>query len=327
MIVMPSEIAELEHLRARVAAWNQLDDEKKLGGVPVEVEEAHFFSERPHLLLPLGFDEVRIVKVKGAKEHKPVGADWVESYGFDPGGLFEYELLYRESRSGAWYWFDGFTHFSDRDHVHDSPTYVHLVGPSGIGRGDRFEPIDDLLGQLRGFVTTPDPLFHTILLPTFWTPGAQKKQRVLLAEAIPRLLKALAAERISLREMHWRTLEEVVAELLRSSGLEIVLTPRAHDGGRDVIARGELIPGEPMTIAVEVKQKDIVGIEDLRNTRYANEDFPAVLLATSGEFSAGVIRERERERNQLRLVLKNGLALRQWIDEYARRGRRARFSR
>ena len=118
-------------------------------------------------------------------------------------------------------------------------------------------------------------------------------------------------------DLTWRQLEELVAELLRSRGMEISLTKRSHDGGRDVVARGELIPGEPTVLAVEVKKKPVVGIYDVQRALRANEDFPALLVATSGRFSGGVIREKARNRNQLRLYLKDGLALSQWIDAWA----------
>jgi len=62
--------------------------------------------------------------------------------------------------------------------------------------------------------------------------------------------------------------------------------------------------------------KRVVGIQDLYNSLKANEDYPALLLATSGRFSAGVIQEKKRRRNELRLILKDWVALSQWIAMY-----------
>jgi hypothetical protein len=111
-------------------------------------------------------------------------------------------------------------------------------------------------------------------------------------------------------------LENIVAELLRDRGMEVALTSRAADGGRDVIARGELIPGEPTLLAVEVKHKPVVGLDDVRSRLYANRAFPALLFATSGRFTAGVVRERSQPDTHLRLFLKDGFALSQWVSTY-----------
>lgn len=164
----------------------------------------------------------------------------------------------------------------------------------------------------------PDNNPHTVLFPGIWSPGAQATQRIVLANAVPDILKAIVEEKVKLREIPWHRLEEIVAELLRGYGLEVWVTPRTHDGGRDVIARGELIPGEPALLAVEVKQKSVVGLADVQRALQANKDFPALLMATAGTFSGGVVREKSCPSNHLRLFLKDGLALGQWIDEYAK---------
>ena len=91
--------------------------------------------------------------------------------------------------------------------------------------------------------------------------------------------------------------------------MEVKTTPRSTDGGRDIIARGELIHGEPTVLAIEVKHKGIVHLDEIRSRLYANHQFPALMFATSGRFSAGVIQEKKKPENFLRLLLKDGLAL------------------
>ena len=124
------------------------------------------------------------------------------------------------------------------------------------------------------------------------------------------------SQKTTLQELSWRTLEEIVAELLRARGMQIHVTAKSHDDGRDIIARGELISGEPAVIAVEVKQKPIVGLADVQRAVKANEDFPSLMIATSGRFTSGVIREKTQSRHELRLFLKDGVALSQWVDTY-----------
>ena len=106
--------------------------------------------------------------------------------------------------------------------------------------------------------------------------------------------------------------------------MEVSVTKRTRDGGRDIIARGELIPGEPSMLAVEVKQKAVVGIEDVQRALKANEDYPALLLATAGRFQCrGAPREAAGaksitplpERWELRYPVDSCILLREGVEE------------
>lgn len=158
---------------------------------------------------------------------------------------------------------------------------------------------------------------HTaaLVLPSLWFPPKQRPC-IELVDTTRDLLVALREEEKGLADLTWQQLEAVVAELLRERGLEVTATPMGADGGRDIIARGELIPGEPTALAVEVKKKEVVGLDEVRSRLYANRQFPALLFATSGRFTAGVVRERGESGAFLRLLLKDGVALGQWIHEY-----------
>jgi len=102
------------------------------------------------------------------------------------------------------------------------------------------------------------------------------------------ILEKLGQQRLSLRDLHWRVLEEIVAELLHDLGLRVAITERSNDGGRDVIAKGELVPGEPTVLAVEVKHRAVVRLDEVRAALWANRHFPALLFVTSGRFTGGV---------------------------------------
>jgi len=127
------------------------------------------------------------------------------------------------------------------------------------------------------------------------------------------LLKELRTGEIDLASVSWRDLEEIVAEFLRSRGLKVNVTGNTRDGGRDIIAQGEFVEGVPATIAVEVKHKKTVGIREVRDALYANRNFPLILLVTSGRFSAGVVAESRIAENRFRLILKDGVALQEWL--------------
>jgi len=153
--------------------------------------------------------------------------------------------------------------------------------------------------------------------PKLWTPFNQKQEKELLQSASREIIRELQAENVELRSIRWQVFEEVVAEILRSKGMEIHLVRESPQGGRDIIARGELIPGmEPLTIAVEVKHMDLVDRPLIQQALYQNRHFPALMFVTSGRFTSGVIKEARMPTNRMRLFLKDGVAIRDLIKSY-----------
>jgi hypothetical protein len=271
----------------------------------------YLIRDRPHLMMVLGYDEfrqyhlsehVRMLREFYSEKEGSNDAFYSDLALTHPDGLGS---AYRDSASGAWYWYWSF--MADK---------VLLFGCDH--KSGRSHQASDWLEILTQLYEKPDDKRRVFWPATLWTPRIQSEQKTLLAESVGCLIDAVYVEQKELRDIPWRQLEEMVAELLRSRGLQIHVTPRSGDGGRDIIARGELIPGEPMLLAVEVKQKPVVGIADVRNALWANKDFGAVMIATAGRFSGGVIQEKER--NQLRLFLKDGVALTQWINAYKAHG-------
>lgn len=305
LLVDKQEVNSVEALLSRVVKFIETE-EGEGGDVP-------FFANNPHLLLPLGFNELKIVKNETYERNRSSVPE-IPGFSFD----FPQECFFRHESNGAWYWFQGITHY--RAATHNGPLiedgyYLNFFGP---GNERRYEETNRFVSSLK-LQTSDNGSKKLITIPKYWATHEQMRQSAVLSETVPNTLMEVAAGKISLDELHWRTLEEIVAELLRDAGMEIILTPSSADGGRDVVARGELIPGEPSLIAVEVKRKPVVGLHDVQRALRANEDFPVLMVATSGRFSAGVIAESSRSRNRFRLLLKDGLALNQWISRYAKR--------
>jgi hypothetical protein len=73
---------------------------------------------------------------------------------------------------------------------------------------------------------------------------------------------------------------------------------------------------EPVTLAVEVKNKDTVDRPEVQLALTQNRQFPALLFATSGRFTAGVIEEARLPVNRMRLFLKDGVALGELLRLY-----------
>ena len=128
---------------------------------------------------------------------------------------------------------------------------------------------------------------------------------------------ALKKQAIQLESVSWRQLEEIVAEVLRARGMEIHLVRENPQGGRDIVARGELIPGqEPLLLAVEVKHRRIVDRPEVDKALWQNRHFPALMFVTSGRFTSGVFKEKAAPDNKFRLFLKDGDALDDLIRAY-----------
>jgi hypothetical protein len=75
-----------------------------------------------------------------------------------------------------------------------------------------------------------------------------------------------------------------------------------------------------------VKHREFIDRPILQQAIYQNRHFPALMLVTSGHFSAGVIREVAKAENRMRVFLKDGVAVRDLIRNYRVSGK-ARRSR
>jgi HJR/Mrr/RecB family endonuclease len=157
----------------------------------------------------------------------------------------------------------------------------------------------------------------TWVSPRLWTPSSQALQKNHLRACTLAVIHELQRGDIQLADLSWQNFEEIVAEILRQCGMEIHLVKENPQGGRDIIARAELVPGsEVLTIAVEVKHRDIVDRPIVQQAIQQNKRFPALMLVTSGRFTAGVVKEVAKPEHRMRVVLKDGMAIRDMIRAY-----------
>jgi hypothetical protein len=264
-----------------------------------------YYAERPHLLMTMGFDEYVSFKNK-AQFQKYWFAGDVEDCP---------QSIYRRP-SGQWFMLYGTPVCRDdtfRFHTKRSLQKFDRVDSEGGYPFSIFAlriNLQDLFRKLYKIANKPIEDQKTLWSPTLWTPSAQKREQLILRQSTRGILRALRNEKVDLASLTWRQLEEIVAEILRASGLEIHVVKENPQGGRDIIARGELIPGqEPITLAVEVKHRPIVGRGEVQKALWQNRQWPALLFVTSGRFTGGVLREKSLPENQLRLFLKDGEAL------------------
>ncbi len=260
-----------------------------------------YFAEHPAIIMAAGFDEFV------AFRNKKLFRDQWFAHGVDDVG----QSIYREA-SGKWHLLyqaptsrDGKFQFKDqKSWLSDGEFSMEL----------RLSEVFKALYELERKASDES---KTIWSPKFWTPKAQQETRKHLQANIRSLLQALKEEKVQLESVSWRQLEEIVAEVLRAKGMEVHMVRENPQGGRDIILRGDLIPGnEPIMLAVEVKHRAVVDRPELDKALWQNRQFPALMIVTSGRFSSGVLKEKMNPENRLRLFLKDGEALDDLIKSY-----------
>lgn len=313
MIIKKSEV---DRLRSIIEKSKNSNHERRILDFLVEnphlLVATRYFNEYTSCLSYLGFERNNLTSFE-----KRGYSFWSHLKGLDakigffrqPNGLW----LYAEHLEEASVKFCTYSHWVN--HMTSDPSFGALVGSEDEPLSIDFE---DLLNNLDVVQKNPNIENKYLYSPFLWTPQSQEFEKENLTSISTQLLAELAINKIDLRSIHWKQLEEVVAELLRSHGMEIHMVKESPQGGRDIIARGQIIPGMgPVTMAVEVKQRDVVGRPEIHKALHQNRYFPALLFVTSGRFTAGVIEEQAKPENQLRLFLKDGIALNDLLKLYA----------
>ena len=171
-------------------------------------------------------------------------------------------------------------------------------------------PFDEFIASLQRQTTSPRIAASTLWSPRLWTPQEQLRRRRLVDDVLRPHLSRWALSGLSLEDLNPSEFEDLVAELLFEAGLKVHKVRESPQGGRDLIARGTLIPGEePLEMAVEVKHRRVVDRPEVQLALYQNRAYPALVFVTSGRFTAGVFKEKLICENRHRLFLKDGVAV------------------
>ena len=123
--------------------------------------------------------------------------------------------------------------------------------------------------------------------------NASQIVRVSLEDINEELIRHLAAHPNKMREMSPRKFEELIADMFRSRGFDVTLTPPSNDGGMDVIAVQRNGIGTAMII-VECKryaEHHRVGVEIARGLYGVVEQHRATrgIVATTSFFTRGAV--------------------------------------
>lgn len=131
-----------------------------------------------------------------------------------------------------------------------------------------------------------------------------------------RSLELMRTTLISLHDLTWRQLEELVADLLSQDGYQVELGPGSKDGGKDIIAIKH-IPGvgEFMAIwqAKKLKPGKPVGLNTIRELADTRQELKASkgIIVTTTHLTRGALTRIEQDRYWLHKV--DGSDLQTWI--------------
>jgi hypothetical protein len=305
-----------------------------------------FFIENPHLLMIGRFDEHMQTPLSPfqAQVLGRTREDEPELYGLPEGGYLRLPDLEFRTRAGRWAGLvrvppflgdeelvDFLFSFTSRQVLkqaeRDWQVLSDVVEEGRKSADARYEKklaelkeilytdtvcvsMEELVADLRERVQRPRESSSVLWSPKLWTPREQARQRALLDTTLAPHLEAWRTSGICFEDLNTSEFEDLVGEVLFAAGLKIYKVREAPQGGRDLIARGTLIPNEePIEMAVEVKHRRVVDRPEVQLALYQNRAYPALLFVTSGRFTAGVFDEKTREENRFRLFLKDGLAI------------------
>ena len=238
---------------------------------PLKADE--FLRNNPHILLVSGFDEVRIAPYNPDLEKGIVNIEETcRRLGVNPISLgSKYSLDYyrtgilrvmasielrlnltcRRLETGEWY--KSIELGSQGKDGHCKPL-VLIPYNNNLDRLTDFHEgnsevnyvlsFEKIIANCERSLSSPVE-FGAIILPNLWRPP-ERHPKIELVSGIKDILLNLKKGNIDLKDISWRQLEELVAELLKARGMEVEVTSSSGDGGRDIIVRGELIPGESM---------------------------------------------------------------------------------
>jgi hypothetical protein len=134
------------------------------------------------------------------------------------------------------------------------------------------------------------------------------------------LIRHFANNPSELQKVDDRKFEELIAELLSREGLDVTLTPKSKDGGRDILAYYSTDIAENLYL-VECKRYSLnnpVGVKIIRELYgvVEAERATAGLVVTTSRFTKGALKFRETVRHRIKLKEYNQLC--DWFKNHAK---------
>jgi hypothetical protein len=207
---------------------------------------------------------------------------------------------------------------------------VHDLKPMmGLPKGPYYDrvDVDYVLSELRRALALIGP--REVEGKADRRGEARRMQAALTLESnlVAAIRHELGRDPDALEKMDPFDFERLVAELLRAMGYDVMLTPKAKDGGRDILAIATLPPGLRLLFTVECKRwrkHRPVEVGDVRQFIYTvreNDKANGGMIVTTSSFSAGARAEEQKWRWLLTLF--DGDNIKEWISQYGHWSRSA----
>lgn len=150
------------------------------------------------------------------------------------------------------------------------------------------------------------------------TEAAESRVRIDLGLINAELIRHLASHPEQMRSLRPRAFEELVAELFRSAGYDVLLTPKTRDGGLDFRAYRKEPFGTVLTL-VECKRyrEKKVGVGIVRGLYgvLGRENAPYGVVVTTSFFTRDAIAEHRQIRTRMSLADYDALSA--WLKSQA----------
>lgn len=132
------------------------------------------------------------------------------------------------------------------------------------------------------------------------------------------LIKRFARNPREIRQLSARGFEELIAELLIRDGMDVTLTPKSRDGGKDILARANTNVGTHLYVVeckryAENKLVDVRWVRSLYGTVESDRATAGLIVTTSG--FTGPAREFCKT-VQHRMSLRDFEQLSQWLMKH-----------
>jgi HJR/Mrr/RecB family endonuclease len=197
------------------------------------------------------------------------------------------------------------TDHPDREYlaIDGEPRYVSsfLISTPSLGlkhEARRYERLEQIAEPLEAYALYDA---EQLLIP----PEDAREVAFVSVQAWDRILAMLASNPGLLHDLDSRKFERLIAELLERQGLEVRITPRVRDGGRDILAFLKTPVGEHLYL-VECKRYRAdrpVGVALVRSLYgvVQAERATAGLLVTTSRFTSGALSYQRPLERQLAL--------------------------
>lgn len=134
------------------------------------------------------------------------------------------------------------------------------------------------------------------------------------------LVRMLTKDPNSMHQLEWRQLEELIATTYDMAGLDVTLTPRSGDKGRDVIATQKgIVTVRYIEQAKKYKPGHVVTANDVRamyGTLNLDQNCTKAVITTTSRFAPKVF-EEFRTAMPYRLELRSGQEIVPWLQSIA----------